>query len=164
MEKKISPAVWQRVRSGYAAVKPAGLPADFNPVEKIALHVFEVDSQLHIEELHDDAAPMDDDDDDDDGDEPPPLVNANAAPPLGRRRRAAPALVHRRGALRRPTRVVQMSNQSQLRTLGSQVRQLSIRQQEHNNQHQAAISTLHSILVVGSTLSATVLAGSACFL
>ena len=117
MQGKISPAVWTRVREGYAAVKPAGLPADYNPVKKVSLHVFMVESVLHIEELVDDDPP------EPRGDEPeqPDAAGDGDAP----RRR-----------------VVRMSNQSQLKSLQVQVRQLHVLLQENHNQHQAAVSTL----------------------
>ena len=118
MQGKISPAVWTRVREGYAAVKPAGLPADYNPVKKVSLHVFMVESVLHIEELVDDDPP---------DDEPPEqgLADTGGGDPPEQRRR-----------------VIRMSNQSQLKSLQVQVRQLHVLLQENHNQHQAAVSTL----------------------
>lgn len=160
MENKISPAVWTRVRAGYAAVKPADLPADYNPVEKIALHVYEVESQLHIDELivdHDmeDLGPADEPPADIPPANPPPGDGAVQRVQVERRRGVVPrappvprAVLPRRRAVPVPRRAVpvpravRVSNQSQLQSLTIQVRNMNNRLQENHNQHQAAISTL----------------------
>ena len=52
----MSAAVLQRVRAAYLARKPPGLPDDYNPVEKVPVHIFQVENQLLFEELMPDDA------------------------------------------------------------------------------------------------------------
>ena len=44
------PAVRARIVNGYAAIRQQH-PADYNPVQKVPLHVFQVENTVHIEEM-----------------------------------------------------------------------------------------------------------------
>jgi hypothetical protein len=47
----ILPAVRQRVVEGYRAIAAPDKPADYNPVEKIPLHIYRIENQVNIEEM-----------------------------------------------------------------------------------------------------------------